>query len=139
MSGQPLPRIRRSPSGATSTVAATFTPIRSASPSPPPRSSRAWKAPPLSVYRLLAPDRAPLSIELIPRADGVDGLVALASLVSKTLREHWMDVFNHHWLAQIPGLKPTAGYPVDAVRFRQSIEPLCHARGLDPSSWWRTK
>ena len=97
------------------------------------------EGPDRSAYRLLARGRAPLAIELIPRADGVDGLVALASIVSKTLREHWMDVFNHHWLGRIPGLKPTAGYPGDAVRFRRNIEPLCHARGLDPSSWWRTK
>lgn len=97
------------------------------------------EGPDLSAYRLLLPDRASLSIELVPRADGADGLVALASIVSKALREHWMDAFNRHWLDRIPGLKPTAGYPVDALRFRRAIEPLCRARGLDPSAWWRAK
>ena len=97
------------------------------------------QGPDRSAYRLILPDRAPLAIELVPRADGEDGLVALASILSKTLREHWMDAFNQSWLARIPGLKPTAGYPIDARRFRRIIEPLCQADGLDPSSWWRAK
>ena len=100
---------------------------------------RGAEGPDLSAYRLVQPDRAPLAIELVPRADGDDGLVALASIISKTLREHWMDAFNGYWLARIPGLKPTAGYPGDAGRFRASIEPLCRADGLDPSAWWRAK
>ncbi len=100
---------------------------------------RGLEGPDLSAYRLLAPDRPPVAIELIPRADRDDGLVALASIVSKTVREHWMDVFNHHWIAQLPTLKPTAGYPGDALRFRQAIEPLCQVRGLDPALWWRAK
>ncbi len=97
------------------------------------------EGPDLSAYQLISPGRSPLSVELVPRADGDDGLVALASIVSKTAREHWMDAFNAHWLAQIPGLKPTAGYPVDALRFRRAIEPLCQARGLAPPDWWRVK
>ena len=97
------------------------------------------EGPDLSSYRLVGPGWAPLTIELVPRADGDDGLVALASIVSKALREHWMDAFNKHWVDQILGLKPTAGYPVDALRFRRAIEPLCLARGLDPSVWWRAK
>jgi len=100
---------------------------------------RGLEGPELSAYQLIKPGRSPLSIELIPRADADDGLVALASIVSKTVREHWMDAFNGYWLAQIPGLKPTAGYPVDALRFRRAIEPLCRLQGLDTSLWWRVK
>ena len=48
-------------------------------------------------------------------------------------------VFNAHWLARIPGLRPTAGYPGDSARFREAIEPACRARGLEPDSWWRVK
>ena len=40
----------------------------------------------------------------MPRADQGDGLVALASIVSKTVRELWMDVFNAYWCRRIPGL-----------------------------------
>lgn len=80
-----------------------------------------------------------LTLRLQPRADAEDGLVALASLVSKAVREWWMEVFNAHWLARVPGLKPTAGYPVDAARFRTVIGPLCEARGVSPDDWWRAK
>lgn len=80
-----------------------------------------------------------LELTLTPRADADDGLVALASIVSKTLRELWMSVFNDFWRARIPGLRPTAGYPVDARRFRQAIEPHCQGLGLDPSDWWRIR
>ena len=100
---------------------------------------RGLEGPELSVYQLVAPGRPPLAIELVPRADRDDGLVALASIVSKTVREHWMDVFNHCWIAQLPTLKPTAGYPVDAQRFRRAIDPLCREHGLDPSVWWRAR
>jgi hypothetical protein len=96
------------------------------------------EGPALSRYTLQGPGRR-LELSLLPRADAEDGLVALASIVSKTVRECWMDAFNAHWTARIPGLRPTAGYPVDAARFRRAIEPECLARGLDPSLWWRIK
>jgi hypothetical protein len=77
-----------------------------------------------------------LDLCLRPRADAEDGLVALASLASKLLREHWMAVFNAYWLARVPGLRPTAGYALDAARFRAAIEPTC---AIDPALWWRAK
>ena len=80
-----------------------------------------------------------LSLNLIPRADADNGLVALASLIAKSVREHAMDAFNAYWTSRIPGLRPTAGYPVDAHRFRRAIEPECQAQGLDPATWWRAK
>jgi hypothetical protein len=96
------------------------------------------EGPALSRYDLVETERS-LTLELIPRADAGDGLVALASLVSKAVREHAMDAFNAHWLARIPDLRPTAGYPGDAARFRAAIEEDCRARGLDPDLWWRRK
>jgi hypothetical protein len=80
-----------------------------------------------------------LDLTLQPRADADDGLVALASIVSKCLRERWMDVFNAFWCRRVPGLKPTAGYPQDAARFRRAIEPHAEAMGLTPDAWWRRK
>jgi hypothetical protein len=80
-----------------------------------------------------------LHLELVPKADSSDGLVALASIVSKTLRELWMDVFNAYWRRRLPELKPTAGYPYDARRFRQEIEPIAELENLPPSLWWRSK
>jgi hypothetical protein len=80
-----------------------------------------------------------LDLTLRPKADRTDGLVALASIVSKAVREIWMDGFNAYWCARIPGLRPTAGYPVDAWRFRRAIEEAAAAEGHDPSRWWRLK
>jgi len=105
---------------------------------PGARIDRGPEGPDLSRYTIRdGPQRLDLSLR--PRADAGDGLVALASLVSKALRERWMDAFNAHWSARIPGLAPTAGYPVDAARFRRAIEADCTARGLDASAWWRLK
>jgi len=80
-----------------------------------------------------------LRLSLSPRAESGNGLVALASIVSKSLREVWMDAFNGYWTARVEGLKPTAGYPVDALRFRRAIEPLASAGGIDLDLWWRRK
>lgn len=99
---------------------------------------RGEEGPDLSRYTLR--DRARrLELRLQPRADSADGLVALASLVSKSVRELWMDAFNAYWRARLPDLKPTAGYPVDAARFRRAIEPLCREGGLDLGDWWRAR
>ena len=99
---------------------------------------RGPEGPELSRYTLRDGPRR-LELSLSPRADAADGLVALASIVSKTVRERWMDVFNAHWTARIPDLRPTAGYPSDSARFRQAIEAACLERGLDPSVWWRAR
>ncbi|WP_422929420.1 hypothetical protein [Singulisphaera sp. PoT] len=99
---------------------------------------RGPEGPLLSQYTVRGDGRR-LELSLLPRADAEDGLVALASIVSKAIRESWMDVFNAYWLARIPDLRPTAGYPTDALRFRKAIEPSCEAAGLTPHQWWRLK
>jgi hypothetical protein len=80
-----------------------------------------------------------LELKLSPKADRDDGLVALASIVSKTIRELWMDGFNAYWRARVPGLRPTAGYPLDAQRFRREIAEAARLAGCDPACWWRSK
>ena len=99
---------------------------------------RGVEGPALSRYTIRDPVRR-LELSLLPRADGSDGLVALASMVSKLVRELWMDAFNAYWHARVPGLRPTAGYPLDALRFRSAIEAAALADGCDPLFWWRDK
>lgn len=48
---------------------------------------------------------------------------ALASIACKYLRELFMNQLNDFWSARVPGLEPTAGYPVDAKRFLEQIQP----------------
>jgi hypothetical protein len=65
--------------------------------------------------------------------------VALASMVSKYLRELAMRAFNQFWQSQVTGLRPTAGYPVDARRFMQDIAPARAALGMDDRRLWRSR
>ena len=65
--------------------------------------------------------------------------VALASLVCKYVRELSMHVFNDFWAEQIPGLKPTAGYPLDAVRFRADIATTQQQIGISDEVLWRER
>lgn len=88
-----------------------------------------------SVYWFGPPERR---IEFRFRSRGENCLpVALASMASKYLRELAMHAFNAFWTARIPGLKPTAGYPADAARFRKAIEPQRSALGIAEESLWR--
>lgn len=48
--------------------------------------------------------------------------VALASMLSKYLREALMHRFNAFWKRHLPGILPTAGYYGDGQRFLQDIE-----------------
>jgi len=47
--------------------------------------------------------------------------IALASMLAKYVRELHMALFNEFWAENVPGLKPTAGYPNDARRFLADI------------------
>jgi ribonuclease HII len=64
---------------------------------------------------------------------------ALASMLAKYLRELSMLQFNTWWQAQIPGLKATAGYPVDAARFRRDIAARQAELGIPDDILWREK
>jgi ribonuclease HIII len=57
--------------------------------------------------------------------------VALASCMSKYLREVLMGCFNEYWAGQIPELKPTAGYYQDGLRFLNDIGERAKALGID--------
>jgi hypothetical protein len=48
--------------------------------------------------------------------------VAVASMLSKYLREALMRRFNAYWQAQLPQLEPTAGYYSDGTRFLRDIQ-----------------
>ncbi len=89
----------------------------------------------VSRYRLLDDAR---TIEFVFRAKGEALLeTALASMTAKYLRELAMQAFNRFWQRHIPDLKPTAGYPNDARRFYEAIEPVCRKLGLAEEQVWR--
>jgi hypothetical protein len=65
--------------------------------------------------------------------------VALASMVCKYLRELSMQLFNRFWSDRQPGLKPTAGYPLDAQRFKKDIAALQQQLGIADENLWRER
>lgn len=63
--------------------------------------------------------------------------VALASMAAKYVRELAMLAFNTHWSDRIAGLGPTAGYPVDAARWRNEAEAAVRRCGVPWDAVWR--
>ena len=90
-----------------------------------------------SVYRWGSP---PSRTEIRFTAKG-DAFVpaALASMAAKYLRELAMEAFNTYWCERLPGLKPTAGYPADARRFKREITQLQAAESISDRSLWRNR
>jgi hypothetical protein len=79
-------------------------------------------------------------IEATFRVGGEEQLpTALASMTAKYHRELAMRAFNDFWTARLPGLKPTAGYPNDAKRFRAQIEQLQRELKIDDRLIWRNR
>jgi ribonuclease HII len=91
-----------------------------------------------SVYEVIGQERS-IAVTFEPRADNNHFCVALASMVSKYLRELFMLEFNQFWQRKIPGLKPTAGYPGDAGRFWKEIAGVVGQLGIHKETLWRCR
>jgi hypothetical protein len=64
---------------------------------------------------------------------------ALASMASKYLRELAMRALNDFWRERVVGLRPTAGYPQDAKRFRADVAAVQAKLGIDDRVLWRAR
>jgi hypothetical protein len=91
-----------------------------------------------SLYSVLGLQRE-TRLRFQPRADAEHFCVALASMVSKYLRELLMGEFNRFWSDHVPGIAPTAGYPGDSRRFFTEIKPAAKRLGIPPSALWRRR
>ncbi len=90
-----------------------------------------------SVYRW---GSDPERIDVRFRAGGESFLpAALASMTSKYLRELSMRLFNEYWCQRVENLAPTAGYPADAVRFRDAVRDTQQALGIADHVMWRSR
>lgn len=65
--------------------------------------------------------------------------VAAASIIAKYMRELAMDIFNQFWVARMPDLRPTRGYPQDARRFGAAIAEQATELGLERHWYWRER
>jgi hypothetical protein len=90
-----------------------------------------------SIYRFGPPQRR---IEACFRTNAESCLpAALASMASKYLRELAMRALNDYWRRCVPGLRPTAGYPQDAKRFRLDIAEAQAKLNIDERVLWRMR
>lgn len=64
---------------------------------------------------------------------------ALASMAAKYLRELSMLALNAFWQARVKNLRPTAGYPVDARRFKAEILAMQADLGIADRDLWRCR
>jgi len=71
-----------------------------------------------------------LRLKVTPRAEASCPNVALASMIAKHMRDTTMEVFHSFWAALVPGLQPTAGYPGDAIRYIEAIQPVAERLGI---------
>lgn len=74
-----------------------------------------------SEYRLTRAGR-PVRIIFTEKAEAQCMPVAVASMISKYLREALMARFNRFWQTHLPDLAPTAGYYTDGTRFLRDIQ-----------------
>jgi hypothetical protein len=86
-----------------------------------------------SVYRV-----GPTEIHFEARAE-CHFPVALASMVSKYVRELAMELFNRFWRTHLPTLKPTHGYPKDARRFREEVAETQARLEIPDEMLWRER
>lgn len=63
----------------------------------------------------------------------------LASMTSKYLRELAMRAFNDFWRGHDADLRPTAGYPGDARRFKRQIATVQADLGISDHMLWRDR
>ncbi|MBX3420892.1 MAG: hypothetical protein KF752_04970 [Pirellulaceae bacterium] len=87
-------------------------------------------------YQAIAPQKLSLHFTI-----GGDAFAptALASMAAKYVRERLMESINHFWSRHVSGLRPTAGYPADAKRYRSAIQAAAHAQCLPEHLWWRCR
>ncbi|WP_425615843.1 hypothetical protein NA78x_005775 [Anatilimnocola sp. NA78] len=90
-----------------------------------------------SVYRLDIA-RRPIELQFISKGERMLP-AALASMTAKYLREISLRPFNRFWQQHVPGLKPTAGYPNDARRFKAEILTVQQQLGIEDRVLWRCR
>jgi hypothetical protein len=97
------------------------------------------ETPARSAYRVPAGDHPPTKACRIEFCVGGESRppVALASMAAKYIRELSMHAFNAFWTSRMPGLRPTAGYPTDAVRWRSDAAAAIRQAELAEDDLWR--
>lgn len=80
-----------------------------------------------------------IEVVFAEKADGVYMPVALASMMSKYIREVFMHQLNGFWRTHLPEVKPTAGYPSDWRRFVDEVRDAKEKLGISDHLMIRTR
>ncbi len=80
-----------------------------------------------------------MRVAFAERAEGASLAVALASCLAKYAREVSMRAFNDYFASLQPGLKPTAGYFSDGLRWLDEARPAIERSGLHRSRLVRAR
>jgi ribonuclease HII len=96
------------------------------------------QTPDQSAYHMTDGPRA-ADIRFAVRAENAQLPVALASMLSKYVRELLMTLFNRFWISQAPGIAPTAGYHGDGQRFYGEILPAMRRMGVPAEMIYRQR
>jgi len=80
-----------------------------------------------------------MTVSFLEKGDALYFPIALASMVSKYVRELCMKLFNEFWQERVAGLAPTAGYPQDAARFLAQISNVERRLAIDRTVMVRAK
>ena len=88
------------------------------------------ETPQRSSYRLIRRP-APWVVRFVTNGETHHLPIALASIISKYVRELFMICFNRYWSRQAVNLRPTAGYYQDGLRFLADIAPAILTQGVD--------
>lgn len=88
------------------------------------------ESPDRSGYRLTR-HPAPLVVRFVKEGESHHLPIALASIISKYVRELFMVCFNRYWRSQVADLRPTAGYYEDGQRFLADIRDTETCKQVD--------
>ncbi len=91
-----------------------------------------------SIYRW-GPADSRVEVRFCTKADDHFLPTALASMACKYLRELSMRAFNDYWLSRVENLRPTAGYPGDARRFKDAIATVQQELSIADRVLWRDR
>jgi ribonuclease HII len=83
-----------------------------------------------SGYRLTR-EPAPWVIRFVKEGESHHLPIALASIISKYVRELFMTCFNEYWNVHVSDLRPTAGYYQDGQRFLADIADAVREQAID--------
>jgi len=91
------------------------------------------------VYELTDAHGRRMQVLFVVKADEHHLPVALASMMSKYVRQQLMARMQQWFAARLPEVKPTEGYGSDGKRFWQEVQPHLATLAVEPNTLRRDR